>query len=274
MKLGRLDQAHAGTTWLALCAAGLVLAGCDRAGPDNSGDTTDSASADGGPVASPSPIPAPAPSSAPTPTLKPAVRTPIQRAFRAVFDADSPFIDTNSDHGSDATITAEKLLLIGNRAVLVTSTNFPNGSHGTIGYLGVYYLSAVGNGFTVEGKWPEAVSGHGHGGQPNPWSITERFGKVKSIYSEAGWSGQGYTCSGFALTELAPDAPRSVAWVPIYYDDLGAENGVTKIEGKIAKIVPGKSFVVRYTGSRTFSETWTRKGNEYVLQGNTRMKTC
>ena len=37
MKLGRLDQATAGTNWLALCAAGLVLAGCDQARPKAGG---------------------------------------------------------------------------------------------------------------------------------------------------------------------------------------------------------------------------------------------
>jgi hypothetical protein len=268
MILGRLDRAPAGTAWLAICAAGLVLAGCDRAASGTDGNTARSASTDKQPTTVPSPTP--------TPMLTPkaAAATPIQRAFRAVFNTDSPFIDTNSEHGFDATITAEKLLWIDDRAVLVTSTYFPGGTHGTIGYLDVYYLAAAGDGFSVKGKWPEAVSGNGHGGEPNPWSITDRFGAIKSIYSEAGWSGQGYSCSSFKVTELAPGAPRSVAVVPIYYDDLGTENGVTKIEGRITKIVPDRSFTVRYTGRRTFSETWTRKGNKYVLKGETRMETC
>jgi len=169
----------------------------------------------------------------------------------------------------------EKLIWRGDTAILITATHYEDASHATVGALGVYYLKAAGGGFTVTGKWPDAVSGNGFGGPPDPWSISDTFGPLPMIYSEAGYTGQGYTCSQASLTELAPGGPRPVAAVPIYYDDSGAhENGAVRIEGKIADIVPGKSFAVHYTGARTFTETWVRKGDTYVLPHETRMETC
>src|SRR6188768_3257946 len=266
MKLGRLEQARAARASVALGATALVLAGCDGAG-----STSSESSASFGPVFFPAPLAKPTPARHVAAVPQTATGS-LQRAFKAVFRAPSPLPITK--YGEDGYAVAEKLVVNGDNTILITSNSYYMACRSCAGSLGIYYLKRRKNGFAVTGQWPDAVQGGGMGMEPYEWSVTRRFGDLPMIYSEAGGMGGGYSCSGFALTELTPDAPRSVAWVPIYYDDLGAENGVTKIEGKIAKIVPGKSFVVRYTGSRTFSETWTRKGNEYVLQGNTRMKTC
>jgi hypothetical protein len=94
-----------------------------------------------------------------------------------------------------------------------------------------------------------------------------------------GGTWQGYTCSVTTLLELAPDKPRELVTVPLHYDNGGAVNEgkkATAIDGKIARIVPGRSFDVVYSGARKFSEHYVRRGNAYVLAGGgeTKMETC
>lgn len=175
--------------------------------------------------------------------------------------------------------TAEKLVwldkIAGTKQALVTSTYLPGVAQQTSGYLSIYYLEWEDGDFIVKGKWPEAMSGYPHGGAPEAVSITDWFGPAPTIYAEGASSGQGYDCTYFELTELRRDAPKSVALVRLSYSNEGAvESGATIIDGKIVAIVPGKSFTIRYTGSRNFTETWTRKGGRYVLPHETRMKTC
>lgn len=240
----------------------LALAGCDG-----------TVQAPAGKVTAKTPATAPA---AVIPKRSPPVSPEtLQRAFKAVFGAASPLVEEETEAGFEGETEAKKLIWLGDTAILITTTTYKDASHGTEGKLGIYYLKAAGAGFTVTGKWPDAVLGNGFGGPADFWVIARRFGPLPVLYSEAGFMGQGYTCTWFELTELAPDEPKSLASVPIYYDDTGAlEEGGIVIEGKITTIVPGKSFTVHYTGARTFTETWVRHGDDYVLRGKTRMKEC
>lgn len=194
------------------------------------------------------------------------------RAFKSVFGKAEP---VESDEGF--VTKAGKLIWQGERAVLITVTESEGACHACAGSLGIYYLVPEGDGFRVTGKFPEAVAGNGYGGAPSEWSVSEKFGPVPVIYSEFGWSGQGYTCTNFDLTELRADRPGRVARVPTFYDDgdTGSPDAKGTIEGKFGAIVPGKSFVVHYKGFKNFDETWTRDGSgEYRLAGKTRMLTC
>lgn len=217
--------------------------------------------------------PAPSPTPSPTPAI---ARAPedeqLAAGFRAVFGKPSPIDDAKTGE----TITAAKLVWQHDRAVLITTTEIADGCHACSGSLGVYYLAPEGDGFRVTGRFPQAVTGNGFGGAPSEWRVTEKFEAVPVIYSESGWSGQGYTCSNFTLTELGADKPVEIASVPIYYDDrdTGADDAKGVVEGKMGRIEPGQSFTVNYSGALSFSETWQRKGAKYRLAGKSRMLTC
>lgn len=197
-------------------------------------------------------------------------------AFKAVFGRAEP-VAAAGDEGLET--KAAKLVWQGDRAVLITLTESAEDAgacHACSGSLGIYYLKPQGDGFEVTGKFPEAVIGNGFGAGPTDWSISDKFGPVPVIYSEAGWTGQGYTCSTFRLTELRADKPVEVAKVPIFYDDgdTGAPDAKGKLEGKFGGIVPGKSFTLNFAGFKRFSQTWIRKGDSYVLSGADQMETC
>lgn len=192
------------------------------------------------------------------------------RAFKTVFGKAEPV------EGAFGFATkAARLIWQGDRAVLITVTEAEDACHACSGSLGIYYLAAAGDDFRVTGKFPEAVAGNGFGGAPSKWEVSDKFGPVPVIYSEAGWTGQGYTCTAFTLTELA-DKPVKLATVPIFYDDrdTGGDDAKGMIEGKLAAIDPGKSFTVHYTGAQTFDETWRGDGQQYRLAGASRMLTC
>ena len=97
------------------------------------------------------------------------------------------------------------------------------------------------------------------------------------IVAEGGGTWQGYSCDLVRLVELTPAGPREVADVQTYYDDSGVNpdaNKGTTLTGKIANIQPGKSFDIVYSGSRSFTETWVRRGDKYELAGETKMLSC
>lgn len=192
-------------------------------------------------------------------------------AFKTVFGKAEPV-----DGEEGFATKAGKLLWQGDRAVLITVTESEGACHACAGSLGVYYLVPEGAGFRVTGKFPEAVPGNGFGGAPSEWSISDKFGPLPVIYSEAGWSGQGYTCTTFRLTELRADKPLPIATVPIFYtdDDTGAPDAKGTIEGKFGAIVPGKSFTLNFAGFKRFSQVWDRKGDTYVRSSGDEMETC
>ncbi len=191
------------------------------------------------------------------------------RAFKAVFGKAEPV------EGQFGFATkAAKLIWQGDRAVLITVTASEGACHACSGSLGIYYLAGAGDAFRVTGKFPEAVPGNGYGGAPSKWSVSDKFGPVPVIYSEAGWTGQGYTCTSFTLTELA-EKPTKVATVPIFYDDrdTGSDDVKGMIEGKLRDI-SHDALTIHYAGAATFDETWRRGRGVYRMTGKSRMLTC
>jgi hypothetical protein len=78
------------------------------------------------------------------------------------------------------------------------------------------------------------------------------------------------------MLELTADGPRHLVTVPMTYDNSGAGGKkVVQANGRIEKIVPGKSFEIVYFGSKDFSERYVRKGDAYVLaSGKSKMERC
>jgi hypothetical protein len=131
-------------------------------------------------------------------------------------------------------------------------------------------------GFAVTKRFIPAAE-TGSFGEITSWEASHAFGlPMLSVYGSGTW--QGYTCIWTTLVELASDKPRELVTVPVHYDDEGAFEGqhkTTEIDGKIANIVPGRSFDVVYSGSKTFTERYLRRGTKYVVaRGKSRMPTC
>ncbi|MFV0622972.1 hypothetical protein ACBY01_03025 [Sphingomonas sp. ac-8] len=183
---------------------------------------------------------------------------------------------TASKDGAQLVTTPARLVWRGDTAVLISTAEMTDGCHGCTGGLDVAYLKPTAAGFTVAGHWPDAVAGSSWGAPPTEWSVSDKFGADPVIYASGGGTWQGYTCSVFTLTGLTDKGPVGLVSVPESYDDSGAGTAdpATTLEGKIADIVPDRSFDVRYTGTETFTDHYVRQAAKYAARGETRMRTC
>jgi hypothetical protein len=151
-------------------------------------------------------------------------------------------------------------------------------AHVSSGKMGVFYLKRTPNGFAVTKRFVPAMQ-TGSFGSLESWRVSRAFGPLPVVTVSGGGTWQGYTCSVTTLLELASDKPRELVTVALHYDDGGAVSEgkkATAIDGKIARVVPGKSFDVIYSGSKHFTERYMRRGDSYVLAGGgeSRMQTC
>ncbi|MFA5968899.1 MAG: hypothetical protein WC816_06610 [Sphingomonas sp.] len=153
--------------------------------------------------------------------------------------------------------------------VLVNQGSAPDGAHAESGYVAVNYLRAQGAGFALVHAYPEAVRS-GSFGQLGDMAVSRQFSTLPVIYTQGGGAWQGYTCQWTSLTELQPGGPVELVSFMDSYDDAGGVSDgddAISIEGKIADIVPGKSFRVHFSGTRTFDALYVRHGDKYDLQG-------
>jgi hypothetical protein len=162
--------------------------------------------------------------------------------------------------------------------VLLSPGEVVDAAHASAGKLAVVYLTRSDSGFTVAKKFVPAAE-TGSNGRIADWSVNRSFGELPVVTVDGGGTWQGCTVSVTTLLELTPDGPKTLASVPMTYDNAGAVTDgqkPTQISGRIEKIVPGKSFDVVYFGSKDFTERYMRKGDTYVLAsgGKSRMQTC
>jgi hypothetical protein len=162
--------------------------------------------------------------------------------------------------------------------VLLSPGEVVGPAHANSGKLAAIYLTRTDKGFTVAKKFVPAAE-TGSFGKIGGWSVSRSFGALPIVTVEGGGTWQGYTCSVTTLLELAPDGPKELVTLPMTYDNSGAVGDGKKpkqINGRIEKIVPGKSFDVVYFGSKDFTDRYVRKGDSYVLAagGESRMEKC
>lgn len=162
--------------------------------------------------------------------------------------------------------------------VLIAPGEVVDAAHVSAGKLGVVYLKRTPKGFAVTKRFVPAMQ-TGSFGTLESWRISRAYGPFPVVTVSGGGTWQGYTCSVTTLLELAPDKPKELVTVPLYYDDAGAVaegKRPKRISGKIARIVPGKSFDVIYSGTKHFAERYVRSGDSYVLAGGgeSKMDTC
>ena len=212
------------------------------------------------------PTPAPAAGRDPAQRLAAAVRAAFPRGELAAFD-DEPAREFDE----------HKLVDTPFGPVLVSNGHMPEAamSHAPGGLIAIHYLDENDSGFAVRSGFPKTYE-LGSFGRLGEWAVSEKFSDFPTVYAQGGGTFQGYSCGRFKLIELQPRGPIEVADVPDGYDDSGAvEAGAQSIEGKIADIVKGKAFTVRYGGTRSFAERYTRRGDRYAIDGGrTQLPEC
>ena len=109
-------------------------------------------------------------------------------------------------------------------------------------------------------------------GNPPDWTISKDFGEYPVVISKTAGVWQGYRCGSTTLTELRPDGPFDLAQFHSDYSNSGAIRGESEpesVDGEVGNIVAGKSFEVRYYGTRSFVHRYVRKGETFVLTDDT-----
>jgi hypothetical protein len=198
-------------------------------------------------------------------------------AFRAAFGkSGSVVLKRQGQYNETVKYTPAAVVEAPFGPVLISIGEVVEGSHASSGKVAAIYLRRSSQGFAVTKRFIPAMES-GSFGSIGRWRVSRVYGRLPVVEVEGGGTWQGYTCSLTALLELAPDKPRELVTVPLYYDDAGAVaegKKAVRIEGHIVRAIPDKSFDVDYSGTRRFSDHYVRRGDAYVLAGKSRMETC
>lgn len=134
-----------------------------------------------------------------------------------------------------------------------------------IGTLGIFYLREVeGAKFKVTRRWPDAATGSMMGNPPQ-WKIRSDIARGLVIEAKSGGVWQGYACDLTSLIELTPEGPSDLVSFDLQYDSTGAVgDGGESYDGAIVNVVPGRSFDVRFSGSKPVTQHFVRKGAKFI----------
>lgn len=129
--------------------------------------------------------------------------------------------------------------------------------------------------FAVKGEWLDLGAVGVVGNPALRWGWTDRIADAPVLYTEAGGTWQGRSCSYAVLTALTPAGPVQIARIPTGFSDAGTEGGEPGVDGTITAAEKGASFTVSYSGSRSFTETYRRGADgQYRLKGKSRVPSC
>ena len=242
--------------FLIVGAALLALAACKKAAPEAVG-----------------PDPAAA-SKAPS-----AASLTAAQAFELAFGKAPPAARTvtRPDAGAEETLTYQpaKLVPVGDQTALVSLATSSSDCHACSGALAVHYFKRGGDGWTLAGGWPEIVAGNGFG-QPPSWRLRSDLGEGRSfIEAEAGWTGQGYTCTKIDLIELTPQgAVLRAENIPCTGTTREPPSPDRSQDGTLARGPDGK-LRVTYTGQKPGAADYDLVGGQYVrVSGHDLFEEC
>jgi len=200
-------------------------------------------------------------------------------AFRAAFGkSGSAILKRQGQYRESVKYTPGGLVEAPFGPVLISPGEVLDASHASAGKLAAIYLKRTPRGFAVIKRFVPATETGSHGTNPD-WRASSAFGPLPVVIVEGGGTFQGCTTSVATLLELAPQGPRELVTVTISSDNSGAVaegHRATSLTGRIARIVPNRSFEVVYFGTKRFTERYVRRGDRYVLAGGgeSRVEGC
>jgi hypothetical protein len=164
------------------------------------------------------------------------------------------------------------------RVALISTGAGDCGVSSCSGVNAVHYLRREGARYAVGGEWLDVGAGSAFGNPARRWGWTGAIAGDPVVYTEGGGVWQGYACSYASLTRLTPAGPVEIATIPVHYSNEGAagdEADVVAVSGRIVAAKKDRSFTVRYTGARTYSERYVRGADgTYRLAGRSRAPRC
>lgn len=162
-------------------------------------------------------------------------------------------------------IVETKLIDTPHGAVRITEIALPGRNEP--GWLTMTYLARREGDIVEQVDYAKIVetNPNGHGGS---WRIDERLTEWPVVVTETGGTWQGQTCQWLTLTELRPTGPYHLtAFQSLWLTD-GSVGEPQDVTGEIVAIERGKRFTVRYSGTKTFENTYERGSSEvYILLG-------
>ncbi len=206
-----------------------------------------------------------------------AVQLTEDQAFRLAFGAPAPATRTGvRPEAPDETLTYRPAGLqpLGDGLVLVSLATSGSDCHVCTGAVAVHYLKPRAAGWAVTSASPELLTGRGFG-EPPDWSIRRDLGSSPMLVTEAGYTGQGYTCTTSDLVELTPAGPvlRGEAIV-VHQDDAGAvgPEHATVSRGKLG-MRPDGTLRVDF-GARGSVDYELRQGRYVAVAGPQALREC
>lgn len=243
-------------TLTVLAATGLLLAACDRT-PATSEDA-----------------PAKAAASAESGTFSREVEA---QAFEAAWGSKTPaMVKATVETGDEGfTYREGSLIHLGEDRFALVSKGHGGEAHVSSGALAIHYLIRTADGFQRAGAWPNFVMG-GSFGNPPDWTLRTDLTPNPALTATGGGTWQGYSCAFTDLVELTPEKPVLRAeGVSTYYDSTGAlEDAGDTVEGELAPGEKGRSFRVRYTGSKSAEVIYQRSGETYAATSQPDLPQC
>jgi len=201
-------------------------------------------------------------------------------AFRLAFGAASPFrrMTTDPEVGpQEMTYTPAALIELGEIRVLVSKGQNAADCHLCTGALAVHYLKPDAGAWKVVAGSMEMLPGSGFG-MPPEIAVRRDLGPAPVLVAEAGWTGQGYTCTTVDLVELGPEAPVVLVEDLLIHTDnrgvVGDEGPVEETNATIAGSAAGE-IVVTHKGHRNGRLTYARRGPKLMpASGDTGLNEC
>lgn len=198
------------------------------------------------------------------PTSPPKPPTPMQAAFATAFGKPPPY-STLDESGDRVTYAPEALIDVApGVTALISEGALAEGCKACAGALTIDYLRRSPDGFSRLGSWPR-IGGRGGWGRALPWSIRRDIDDGPTLVTVDRQNDSGCSATVEELITLTPTRPVKIATVVVAtaVGATPAEQAANHVEGRIAPLDKGRSFVVRLSGSQTAQQVWRRQGDVF-----------
>ncbi|MCF7646820.1 hypothetical protein KQ944_13490 [Bacillus subtilis] len=129
--------------------------------------------------------------------------------------------------------------------------------------------------YTLKGEWLDVGMSGVMGNPASRWGWSKEIADAPVLYTEAGGTWQGRSCTFAILTELTAKEPVEIARIPLHMSDASSEDKAASFDGEIVAANKGQSITVSYSGSESFQEVYKRgTDGRFQLEGKSRVPEC